>query len=263
MTFQDERNQERDEPNFIFHPQTQEPPKPSKPAKKTMGKIQERELETDEESIISDASQSDDSSDEDEGPPPPVPARPNNTRSIYTKSLIVEKNNFPDISGSISKPSKPNGVKFDERGVPLRLGQIIFIYLSSTVYGLHGAPQSVCFRSCHFELQYFPPKKSIKSLTTFKRRKTQDSAEEKMRQVIDQLKKIVSVGDPELKYEGLEKIGQGASGIVFTATEITTRRKVAIKQMALEKQPKKDLIVNEIKVMRDFRHNNIVNFIDR
>lgn len=213
MTFQDERNQERDEPNFIFHPQTQEPPKPSKPAKKTMGKIQEKELETDEESIISDASQSDDSSDEDEGPPPPVPARPNNTRSIYTKSLIVEKNNFPDISGSISKPSKPNGVKFDERGVPLR-------------------------------------------------RKTQDSAEEKMRQVIDQLKKIVSVGDPELKYEGLEKIGQGASGIVFTATEITTRRKVAIKQMALEKQPKKDLIVNEIKVMRDFRHNNIVNFID-
>ena len=97
----------------------------------------------------------------------------------------------------------------------------------------------------------------------FKRRKTQESAEEKMRQVIDQLKKIVSVGDPEMKYEGLEKIGQGASGIVFTATEITTRRKVAIKQMALEKQPKKDLIVNEIKVMRDFRHNNIVNFIDR
>jgi len=61
MTFQDERNQERDEPNFIFHPQTQEPPKPSKPAKKTMGKIQERELETDEESISSDASQYDDS----------------------------------------------------------------------------------------------------------------------------------------------------------------------------------------------------------
>ena len=124
MTFQDERNQERDEPNFIFHPQTQEPPKPAKPAKKlTMGKIQEKEAETDDESVISDASQSDDSSDEEAGPPPPVPARPNNTRSIYTKSLIVEKNNFPDISGSISKPSKPNGVKFAEGGVPLRNGQ--------------------------------------------------------------------------------------------------------------------------------------------
>ncbi|CAG5113049.1 Oidioi.mRNA.OKI2018_I69.chr2.g7199.t1.cds [Oikopleura dioica] len=212
MTFHDERNQERDEPNFIFHPQTQEPPKPTKPPKKTMAKIQEKILESDEESIISDASQSE-SSDEDEGPPPPVPARPNNTRSIYTKSLIVEKNNFPDINDSSSKASKPNGVKFAEGGVPLR-------------------------------------------------KKKEESAEEKMRQVLDQLKKIVSVGDPELKYEGFEKIGQGASGIVFTATEITTRRKVAIKQMALEKQPKKDLIVNEIKVMRDFRHNNIVNFID-
>ena len=113
MTFQNERNQEKDEPNFIFHPQTQEPPKPSKPPKKKiMGKIQERDSETDEESVISDASQSEDSTDEDEGPPPPVPVRPNNTRSIYTKSLIVEKNNFPDISESSSKPSKPNGVTF-------------------------------------------------------------------------------------------------------------------------------------------------------
>ena len=120
MTFHDERNQERDEPNFIFHPQTQEPPKPTKPPKKTMAKIQEKILESDEESIISDASQSE-SSDEDEGPPPPVPARPNNTRSIYTKSLIVEKNNFPDINESSSKASKPNGVKFAEGGVPLRI----------------------------------------------------------------------------------------------------------------------------------------------
>ena len=37
---------------------------------------------------------------------------------------------------------------------------------------------------------------------------------------------------------------------------------MAIKQMALEKQPKKDLIINEIKVMRDFRQNNIVNYMD-
>ena len=32
--------------------------------------------------------------------------------------------------------------------------------------------------------------------------------------------------------------------------------------MALANQPKKDLIINEIKVMRDFRQNNIVNYID-
>jgi len=58
------------------------------------------------------------------------------------------------------------------------------------------------------------------------------------------------------------KIGQGASGTVYTAEEVATGRQVAIKQMALANQPKKDLIINEIKVMRDFRQNNIVNYMD-
>lgn len=32
--------------------------------------------------------------------------------------------------------------------------------------------------------------------------------------------------------------------------------------MNLEAQPKKELIINEILVMRDSGHNNIVNFVD-
>ena len=38
---------------------------------------------------------------------------------------------------------------------------------------------------------------------------------------------------------------------------------MAIKQMNLAQQPKKDLIVNEILVMRDNQHPNIVNYVDR
>jgi len=49
---------------------------------------------------------------------------------------------------------------------------------------------------------------------------------------------------------------------VFTAYEVGTNKCVAIKQMNLEQQPKKDLIINEILVMKDSKHKNIVNFMD-
>jgi p21-activated kinase 1 len=49
---------------------------------------------------------------------------------------------------------------------------------------------------------------------------------------------------------------------VFTAYQNGTNLSVAIKQMDLDKQLKKDLIINEILVMRASRHPNIVNYID-
>lgn len=57
-------------------------------------------------------------------------------------------------------------------------------------------------------------------------------------------------------------IGKGASGGVYTAFELGTNKCVAIKQMNLQQQPKKDLIINEIIVMRGSKHKNIVNFLD-
>jgi p21-activated kinase 1 len=55
-----------------------------------------------------------------------------------------------------------------------------------------------------------------------------------------------------------------ASGGVFTASLIngSPSEKVALKQINLDQQPKKDLIVNEILVMKDARHKNIVNYMD-
>ncbi|KAK7398659.1 signal transducing kinase of the PAK [Neonectria punicea] len=80
--------------------------------------------------------------------------------------------------------------------------------------------------------------------------------------VVASLKRICSEGDPRNIYRGFNKIGQGASGGVYTGHERGTNRLVAIKQMNLEQQPKKDLIINEILVMKDSSHPNIVNFID-
>lgn len=49
---------------------------------------------------------------------------------------------------------------------------------------------------------------------------------------------------------------------MYTAYQVGTNLSVAIKQMNLEQQPKKDLIINEILVMKESSHKNIVNYID-
>nr|POE75535.1 serine/threonine-protein kinase ste20 [Quercus suber] len=81
-------------------------------------------------------------------------------------------------------------------------------------------------------------------------------------EIITRLQNICNPADPVKRYKDLKKIGQGASGGVYTAYEVGSNRCVAIKQMNLEQQPKKDLIINEILVMKDSRHKNIVNFMD-
>jgi len=80
--------------------------------------------------------------------------------------------------------------------------------------------------------------------------------------IVAKLNAICTNADPTQLYRQFNKIGQGASGGVFTAYEVGTNKCVAIKQMNLEQQPKKDLIINEILVMKDSKHKNIVNFMD-
>ena len=96
-------------------------------------------------------------------------------------------------------------------------------------------------------------------------------------EVMDRLKTVVSRDNPNDSYSKQRKIGQGASGSVYVARvkeSATTpvarglyrqygpRCQVAIKQMDLRSQPRKELIVNEIIVMKDSQHANIVNFLD-
>ncbi|KAK9460461.1 kinase-like domain-containing protein [Lipomyces oligophaga] len=80
--------------------------------------------------------------------------------------------------------------------------------------------------------------------------------------LIAKLKSICSPDDPKKLYKNFRLVGQGASGDVYTAYEVGTNISVAIKQMKLELQPKQELIINEILVMKESKHKNIVNFID-
>ncbi|KAL7267031.1 signal transducing kinase of the PAK [Rhizina undulata] len=80
--------------------------------------------------------------------------------------------------------------------------------------------------------------------------------------IVTRLNAICTNADPTKLYRSFNKIGQGASGGVYTAHQVGSNRSVAIKQMNLEQQPKKDLIINEILVMKESKHKNIVNFMD-
>ncbi|KAK3302456.1 kinase-like domain-containing protein [Chaetomium strumarium] len=93
-------------------------------------------------------------------------------------------------------------------------------------------------------------------------------------EVMAKLREVVSKDDPNKLYAKQKKIGQGASGSVYVAKKLrpgapggshlakSSSDRVAIKQMDLAHQPRKELIVNEILVMRENKHVNIVNFID-
>ncbi|NXE54527.1 PAK1 kinase, partial [Casuarius casuarius] len=102
-----------------------------------------------------------------------------------------------------------------------------------------------------------PPDMLIRN-TEKQKKKPKMSDEE----ILEKLRSIVSVGDPKKKYTRFEKIGQGASGTVYTAMDVATGQEVAIKQMNLQQQPKKELIINEILVMRENKNPNIVNYLD-
>ncbi|KAJ3208179.1 Protein kinase, partial [Clydaea vesicula] len=81
-------------------------------------------------------------------------------------------------------------------------------------------------------------------------------------QIMTKMRQIVSKNDPLLIYTKIKKVGQGATANVYLAKKKNVEGIVAIKQMKLEKQPRKELIVNEILILKDSIHPNIVNYID-
>lgn len=85
------------------------------------------------------------------------------------------------------------------------------------------------------------------------------------RQILAKLKTVVNNNDPSNLFRIIQKAGLGALGEVYLAELLIPGQegqKVAIKLMDLQAQPRKELFINEIMVMKDSRHDNIVNFLD-
>ena len=60
------------------------------------------------------------------------------------------------------------------------------------------------------------------------------------------IESVVSPGDPRRVLDSFVKIGEGSTGIVCTAVDRKTGRKVAVKQMDLRKQQRRELLFNEV-----------------
>lgn len=95
-------------------------------------------------------------------------------------------------------------------------------------------------------------------------------------ELVAKLQTVVSKGNPDESYSRQKKIGQGASGSVYVAKikdtavgiaqniirERGPHARVAIKEMSLARQTRKELLVDEIMIMKENRHENIIKFLD-
>ncbi|XP_027131960.1 serine/threonine-protein kinase PAK 6b isoform X2 [Larimichthys crocea] len=72
------------------------------------------------------------------------------------------------------------------------------------------------------------------------------------------LQMVVDPGDPRTMLENFVKIGEGSTGVVCIARERHSGRQVAVKMMDLRKQQRRELLFNEVVIMRDYRHQNVV-----
>ncbi|KAM6959095.1 LOW QUALITY PROTEIN: serine/threonine-protein kinase PAK 4 [Aplochiton taeniatus] len=72
------------------------------------------------------------------------------------------------------------------------------------------------------------------------------------------LQMVVDPGDPRTYLDHYIKIGEGSTGIVCIATVKSTGKLVAVKKMDLRKQQRRELLFNEVVIMRDYHHDNVV-----
>ncbi|KAI9464831.1 STE/STE20/PAKA protein kinase [Russula earlei] len=201
-------------------------------------------------------------------PSPPQTAQPNLDRSSSQRSVPKLPRNDNLVRANTTKdrrsPAPPAGVKAAIRESPSSSTADLALKSQSTpALNVPVAERRAPQPPTAAQQQGTAAASLAKTAGAIPRRrekKKEDKANDA--DIVKRLQQICTDADPTRLYRNLVKIGQGASGGVFTAYQVGTNLSVAIKQMDLDKQPKKDLIINEILVMRASRHANIVNYID-
>ncbi|KAI0343275.1 Pkinase-domain-containing protein [Trametopsis cervina] len=198
-------------------------------------------------------------------PPPPGPATPNLDRStsqrLPTNKPVKSADQLQRAHTTRDRHSPGSGQPPHSHGGSPNQKPVKSSPSSSTT-DLTKTPSSRQAPSAQQSVSSQSVSKAAAAGVATPRRREKKGDKDKEADIVKRLQAICTPADPTKLYRNLAKIGAGASGGVYTAYQMGTNISVAIKQMDLEKQPKKDLIINEILVMRASRHPNIVNYID-
>uniref|UniRef100_A0A8C5A7A2 non-specific serine/threonine protein kinase n=1 Tax=Gadus morhua TaxID=8049 RepID=A0A8C5A7A2_GADMO len=163
--------------------------------------------------------------DEDEAVPPPVVApRPEHTKSIYTRSVIDPIPPPPTKDAATSPISPPAG-------------------------GASSPPSA----------SPAPGPSVPRPLDKTRKKKMSDE------EILEKLRKRPKETHKKYTHTLTDRYSQRylfKDGPTYQVDDIIVIVSVAIKQMNLQQQPKKELIINEILVMRENKNPNIVNYLD-
>ncbi|XP_062523788.1 serine/threonine-protein kinase PAK mbt-like [Corticium candelabrum] len=127
---------------------------------------------------------------------------------------------------------------------------------------------SIDLRAAQLEIQWQESELGLRSLSfydtlTRNRLRNVEGGADEFDTFRRQLSSIVSRNDdPHTRLEKFIKIGEGSTGIVCKAVEKMTGRVVAVKKMDLRKQQRRELLFNEVVIMRDYPHAHIVQMYD-
>jgi hypothetical protein len=80
--------------------------------------------------------------------------------------------------------------------------------------------------------------------------------------LFDEFSKMCKTSNPRKKYEIKKQIGKGASGVVFIATDKDKSTDVAIKTINMKTQVSGKNIYEELCLVRELTHKNLISFVD-
>uniref|UniRef100_A0A8R1XWR7 non-specific serine/threonine protein kinase n=1 Tax=Onchocerca volvulus TaxID=6282 RepID=A0A8R1XWR7_ONCVO len=182
----------------------------------------------------------------------PSPVEMNLPRTLTWENGILQPMHLQQNSSHSAQCELANAVEVYPESYTV-LQQSNFLYSSGLQVEINSAPPTLP----HNEASAYRPSNSTMHKSVRQKREEPHNrlSQEEFRAA---LKMVVLTGDPRADLTNYAQIGEGSTGTVVTAHQISTGRKIAVKKMNILKQQRRELLFNEVLIMRDYEHPNIV-----